>query len=437
VIKRSLSVVSVFGLGYIGCVSLGCLAKAGYKVIGVDINQDKVESVSKGSPTVLEPGLDDLYQDAMNRKLLSATCDVQRAVSESEVILITVGTPSQKNGDLDLSNVHAAIEGIAKSLATVDGYRLVVIRSTVKPGTCELLSKKITEISGKKADIDFSVVANPEFLREGTAINDYCNPPYILIGANTDDAAYMVAQLYSGINAPIINTQLNTAEIIKYVNNSWHALKVAFANEIGAICKSLNINSFELMDLFCKDKILNISPYYLKPGFPYGGACLPKDLSGLVSLSKSAGVTAPLLESNDCHIERAVEIIKELKIDVPIGFIGLSFKQGTDDVRNSPSLIIIKSLIKQGYSVKVYDEKVSKAILFGRNSELIKAELGSVYDVMVDSFDKLIGHAEIIVVAHINPSDIAMLTSLNDRRIIDLVGIKEELLKKKIINSLF
>jgi len=439
-IKKISSSISVFGLGYIGCVTLGCLAKAGYKVIGVDINPNKVEAVNSGNPTVLEPGLDELFEHAFNRKLLYATNDVEKAVSGSEIILITVGTPIQNNGDLDLSHIFNVIEDVAKFLANINSYRLIVIRSTVKPGTCQIVSEKIAEISGKIAEVDFSVVANPEFLREGTAISDYYNPPYILIGSNNGKAASKLELLYSEIDAPVIKIQLRTAEIIKYVNNSWHALKVAFGNEIGSICKVLNVDSHEVMNIFCQDKVLNISSYYLKPGFPYGGACLAKDLSGLVALSSEAKIKVPLLESiktsNDFHIDRAIELIERVDVNIPIGIMGISFKQGTDDVRSSPSIKIIQKLIKHGYKIKVYDETVSKAISSGRNCELIKAELGFIFNILEHDFQSFINYANIFVLAKNDPSYIKKLNILKNIKVIDLVGVKEKILEGKILNSL-
>ena len=427
--KEISSSISVFGLGYIGCVSAACLAQAGYKVVGVDINEEKVDLVSRGIPTIIEPGLDLLLQEGYNRGLISATLDVQKAVADSEIMIITVGTPCQPNGDLDLSHIYAVAEDIGKSLVNVEGHRVIAIRSTVKPNTCNKVSEIIEQHSGKKIDVDFSVVANPEFLREGTAIQDYLNPPYILIGSNDLKGANRVASIYANVNSEIYYVKLKTAEIIKYVNNSWHALKVAFGNEIGSVCKALDVDSHEVMNLFCRDKILNISANYLRPGFAYGGACLPKDLSALIALSREARVSIPLLESidgsNESHIQRALTLIKRYKTDTRIGFLGVSFKTGTDDVRGSPALKIIKNLLENGYDIKVYDDTVSSAIAGKRNVDMLKSQLGNVYNIIVESQKDILEFAEIVVIAKNDPSFELIINAFNGGQVLDLVGMKK------------
>jgi GDP-mannose 6-dehydrogenase len=427
--KEISSSICVFGLGYIGCVSAACLAQSGYKVVGVDINEEKVDLVSRGIPTIIEPGLDLLLQEGFKLGRISATLDVQKAVADSEIMMITVGTPCQPNGDLDLSHIYAVAEDIGKSLVNVQGHRIIAIRSTVKPNTCNKVSEIIEQHSGKKIDVDFSVVANPEFLREGTAIQDYLNPPYILIGSNDLKVAYRVASIYANVNSETYYVKLKTAEIIKYVNNSWHALKVAFGNEIGSVCKALNVDSHEVMDLFCRDKILNISANYLRPGFAYGGACLPKDLSALISLSREAKVSIPLLESidesNESHIQRALTIIKRYKTDTRIGFLGVSFKTGTDDVRGSPALKIIKNLLENGYDIKVYDDTVSSAIVGKRNVDMLKSQLENVYNIIVESQKDILEFAEILVIAKNDPSFELIINAFNGDQVLDLVGMRK------------
>ncbi|HAB37939.1 MAG TPA: GDP-mannose dehydrogenase [Rhodobacteraceae bacterium] len=421
--------ICVFGLGYVGCVGIACLAEAGHKVIGVDINTAKVELVNNGIPTIVEPGLDDLLKKGVECGRVTATSNVDLAVIDSEILFITVGTPCKLNGELDLSHIYSVAESIGKIISQIDEHLVIAIRSTVKPNTCKKVAEIIEIHSGKKCNKDFSVVANPEFLREGTAIQDYFNPPYVLIGASDKAGADEVASIYENVNAEIINVDIKTAEIIKYVNNSWHALKVTFGNEVGSICKALNIDSNEVMDIFCKDIILNISASYLRPGFAYGGACLPKDLSALVALSSEANVSTPLIDnickSNEAHIERALKLIERYKVETNIGFLGVSFKAGTDDLRNSPTLKIIHALIEAGYNVRIYDDTVSFALSTGRNVGLLRDQLGDISKFLVESPKDFLDFAEVVIVAKNEPSFSVILNELIDRHVIDLVGLKE------------
>jgi len=431
--KNKSKSISVFGLGYVGCVGIACLAETGYKVIGIDINKAKVNLVNNGMPTIVEPGLDDLLKKWVECGSVTATSNVDVAVLTSEILIITVGTPCKLNGELDLSRIYGLAESIGKIISQIDEYRVIVIRSTVKPKTCEKVTEIIEQHSGKKCNKDFSLVANPEFLREGTAIKDYFNPPYVLIGASDQVGASKVASIYEKVNAEIINVDIKTAEIIKYINNSWHALKVAFGNEVGSICKALNIDSHEVIDIFCKDTILNISSYYLQPGFAYGGACLPKDLSALVALSKEVNVSTPLLDnvdkSNEAHIERGLKLIKRYKIETNIGFLGVSFKSGTDDLRNSPTLKIIQTLLEVGYNVRIYDDTISLALSTGRNVGLLKDQLGDISKFLVENQREFLDFAEVIVIAKNETSFDMILNKIHDRQIIDLVGLKKNMTK--------
>jgi GDP-mannose 6-dehydrogenase len=426
--KKNSKTVSVFGLGYVGCVSVACLAKAGHRVIGVEVNASKVELINKGVATIVEPGLDDLLKSGVTNGNICATTEAEAAIKESDVILVTVGTPSLPNGELDLSHIYAVAEEAGKALKVMTRFITVAIRSTVKPGTCDIVTGIIEKASGKKTGVDFSVVANPEFLREGTAIADYENPPYILIGSSDEKGADEVAAIYANLGAEILKVKLPSAEIIKYVNNSWHALKVAFGNEVGAICKQLGIESHEVMDLFFKDRVLNISPHYLRPGYAFGGACLPKDLSALASLAKNNGVNAPLLESvrpsNDAHIERAVALIRKHPKSARLGFLGVSFKTGTDDVRNSPTLEVISALRKDGYEIRVFDDYVQLALASGRNAAATRSILGEVESLMVETTDELLNHADVIVVAKNETSFDDVLKKLGTRSIVDLIYLK-------------
>lgn len=420
--------VSVFGLGYVGCVSAACLARAGHNVIGVEVNASKVDLINHGVATIVEPGLDDLLKSGVTNGNIRATTDAEAAIKESDVILVTVGTPSLPNGELDLSHIYDVAEEAGKALKVMTRFITVAIRSTVKPGTCEVVAGIVEKASGKKSGVDFSVVANPEFLREGTAIADYEKPPYILIGANDEKGAEEVAAIYANLGAEVLKVKLPSAEVIKYINNSWHALKVAFGNEVGAICKQLGIESHEVMDLFFRDRVLNISPHYLRPGYAFGGACLPKDLSALVSLAKKNGVSAPLLESvhssNDAHIERAVALIRKYPKSARLGFLGLSFKTGTDDVRNSPTLEVISALRKEGYEIRVFDDYVQLALASGRNAATTRSILGDVESLMVETTDELLEHADVIVVAKKERSFDEVLDELGTRSVVDLIYLK-------------
>lgn len=416
--------VSVFGLGYVGCVSIGCIAASGHKVIGVDVKEEKVDQVNSGVPTIFEPGLDDLMKKSHAEGLICATTSVEYAVANSTVSLVTVGTPSSPNGDLNLTYIYRVAENIGKALKGVDHVHTVAIRSTVKPGTCDKVIDLIEETSGKKVNEDFYVVSNPEFLREGTAIQDYMKPPYVLVGADHQEAFSSFRELYGDLEAEIYEVSLKTVEVIKYINNSWHALKVAFGNEVGAVCKELGIDSQEVMRLFVKDTSLNISSNYLRPGFAYGGSCLPKDLSGFLNLASSVNVSSSLLEgvgkSNKEHINRAIDLIK-LKGEKKLSFYGATFKEGTDDVRNSPSLEVINALLKEGYDVKVFDRDVNLAISEGRNLATLKYILGDVAELLVDNLQDLENHSPCMIIAKSTPEIKDYLASNDNREVLDLV----------------
>ncbi|MDD5558631.1 nucleotide sugar dehydrogenase [Candidatus Methylomirabilis sp.] len=416
--------VNVVGLGYVGCVSVACLAQAGHRVIGVDVDASKVALIQSGIPTIVEPSLDELMMEAHSRGTLSATSDLEWAVTQSDVSVVTVGTPSRLNGDLDLTHIYSVAEKIGHGLQKSQRYHAIAIRSTIKPGTCATVIEIVERSSGKRHGSDFSVVANPEFLREGSAINDYLNPPYVLLGADDARGAEAVASIYAGVNAKTMCVGITTAEIIKYVNNSWHALKVTFANEVGSICKALSIDSQEVMDIFVRDQVLNISPNYLRPGFAFGGSCLPKDLAALAALARSTGTDAPILQSiavsNDYHIQRAIDLIKK-QSQKRVGFLGLSFKAGTDDVRNSPALKIAAALLRDGYDIRIFDEAVHFSLSSGRSTASLRASLGHVAELLVATPEELLAHAEFVVVAKKDQSFEQILLGLNGRPLIDLV----------------
>ncbi len=307
--------ISIFGLGYVGCVSLGCLAQNGHKLIGVDVNSTKVNQINNGKATIIEKDIDEIIKDQRNRGNIRATDNYQNAIFESELSFIAVGTPSTVNGHLNLDYVYSVAEQFAESLQNKDSFHTIVIRSTILPGTCDRFAEIIEENSNKKRNIDFAIVDNPEFLREGSAVYDYYHPPLTLIGSDKKEAAELVASLYEDLPSEIIITELKVAEIMKYVNNTFHALKISFANEVGNICMALGIDSHKVMDIFIKDKKLNLSPYYFKPGFAYGGSCLPKDLKGFQTLAHDYYVNVPVIESIDktnfLQIQRAINLIEE------------------------------------------------------------------------------------------------------------------------------
>jgi len=426
-----MSSIAIVGLGYVGCVSIGCIASSGKRVFGIDVDDTKIKSVQNGIATVTEPKLDELIKTGLKKNLISVSTDNSEAYKQSRIIIITVGTPRKEDGELDLSYIFDVARDLANHLKNNESIhkKLVVIRSTIKPGTCHEVEKIISQISGKKIGVDFSVLSNPEFLREGTAVDDYFNPPYVLIGSDDHDAIDELSVIYEKVNAEIIKTDVNAAEIIKYVNNSWHALKVAFGNEIGTICKSLNISSDNVIDLFLKDTVLNISSHYLRPGFAYGGACLPKDLSALVALGREKKISIPLLESvsvsNNRHIERAISFIKsKYQKGSKIGVLGISFKSGTDDLRSSPALIIIDALNRQGYELKIFDSVVYKALSENRNSELLRQCLGYAENLLVSNKEDIIQNSEVLVVTNNSKENKEILNEAN-LPIIDLVHVKD------------
>jgi len=324
--------ISIFGLGYVGCVGVGCLSKLGHSVIGVDINSDKICLINQGKSPVIEKGLSELIKEGLDKNLISATLKYEYAVLNSGISFITVGTPSDINGHLDISHIFAVAKQIAEVLKKKESFHVIVIRSTVNPGTNVEIGKLVEKISGRVKNKDFAVASNPEFLREGVALEDFFNPPYTLIASESKKALEILHELYKDIKGEIVEVDVSVAEIIKFVNNSFHALKISFANEIGRVCKKLNIDSAKVMEIFCKDEKLNLSPYYFKPGFAYGGSCLPKDLKALNLLAHDKYTQIPVLssidKSNEVHIKQAFDIMVS-KGKKKIGFLGLSFKQGT------------------------------------------------------------------------------------------------------------
>lgn len=419
--------ISIFGLGYVGCVGMGCLAARGHNVVGVDVSEEKINLINSGMPTIVEKDIDHLIADAHNAGKIRATKDYMDAVKSTDISFLCVGTPSADNGHLNLEYIFQTAREIGEALKDKNGFHIIVIRSTVFPGTNAKVTRIISEISGKKADEDFAVVSNPEFLREGTAVHDYMNPPLTVLGSSCHTAIDTLKNLYSETNAPIEVVAINVAEMIKYVNNSYHALKVVFANEVGAICAASGIDSHEVMRIFCMDKQLNISPYYFKPGFAYGGSCLPKDLRGLKTLAHDLYLDTPVLnvidESNSKHIARCVMEIEKSRCR-KIGFLGLSFKAGTDDMRNSPIVNVIEYLHGKGYEIEIFDKNVSLSRLIGKNKSVISEKLPHLDKMLKDDLQAVCNNAELLVISN-KDEQFKTLQLRPDQQIFDLVRIKE------------
>lgn len=391
--------INIFGLGYVGCVSAACLAKNNHKVTGIDVDPVKVQIINQGKSPIVEEGLDELINKTVSSGFLKAT---NTEIPDADISIICVGTPSNDNGSLDLRYIKQVACDIGKYLKGLNHYHVVVNRSTILPGSIENIVIPILEKeSGKKLGEDFGVCMNPEFMREGTSIYDYYNPPFTLIGSNDEKSAKLVAQLYENIEAPLYFTNIKVAEMVKYASNTFHALKVTFANEIGNICKKLQIDSHEVMDIFSKDNKLNISNYYLKPGFSFGGSCLPKDLRAITYKARELDLDTPLLNSlmmsNKQQVENAFNLISKLD-KKNIGFAGLSFKAGTDDLRESPIVELIEKLIGKGFNVSIFDREVSLAKLFGSNKRYIETVIPHVSSLMKNSIDEMIKDSEIIVI---------------------------------------
>jgi len=423
--------ISILGLGYVGCVSAACLADQGHEVIGVDVSSLKVEMINQSQSPIVENGLAELISKNVMLGRLSATTSVEEAIGKTEVSLICVGTPSVDNGSLDLTYVRRVSERIGKALAQHHNHRhTVILRSTVLPGTTEdVVIPILEETTGGKAGLDFGIVYNPEFLREGTSIYDFHNPPYILIGSLDQQSAEVAASLYGNIDAPVQFTTFKVAEMVKYANNAFHATKVVFANEIGNLCKANGIDSHEVMNIFCMDDKLNLSPYYLKPGFAFGGSCLPKDLRAILYQARRLDLKLPLLESllpsNQQQIQVALNMIKQTG-SKKVGVLGFSFKAGTDDLRESPMVLLIEHLIGKGYQVRVYDRYVSLAQLQGANKAYIEKEIPHITNLIVDSIESLLAECEVVVIGNKAP-EFAQVPQMVGKNhiVIELVRISE------------
>ena len=417
--------VSVFGLGYVGSVSAASFAADGHTVVGVDVNPDKVASLNEGRSPIVEQGLDELIRDNAANGRLRATTSTKEAVDATDLSLICVGTPSRRNGSLDLSYLERVCEQIGEALADKPSSHVVVVRSTVLPGTThEVVIPAIERTSRKKYGSGFGVTVNPEFLREGTAIKDFRQPPMTLVGHNYKSDAQPTEALYSKVEAPLVNTSIRTAEMIKYASNTWHALKVCFANEVGNLCKRLDIDSHEVMDIFCRDEKLNLSSYYMKPGFAFGGSCLPKDVRAMQYRAKEVDLDMPVIQSilgsNQLQIRHAIDMVVETG-KKRVGLLGFSFKAGTDDLRESPIVILAEALLGKGYSLRIYDRNVSIARLTGANKEYINKQIPHLSALLSESIDDVVDQSDVIVVGNGSPEFAeALKRTRPDQTVIDL-----------------
>lgn len=423
--------VAVFGLGYVGCVTAACLARRGHDVVGVDISDLKVEMIQAGSSPVLERGLNELVAEVVAEGRLRATKDAREAVLGTDVSLICVGTPSAPNGSLDTGALERVLDKIGEALPDVEGRHTVVVRSTTLPGTAEgLVRPRLEQASGRRAGADFGLATNPEFLREGSSLVDFENPPKTVIGQFDEASGEVVAALYEGISAPLFRVRPGVAELVKYVDNAFHALKITFANEIGTVARAFGLDSHEVMEIFCSDTKLNISPAYLKPGFSFGGSCLPKDLRALLYSAKRADADLPLLASilpsNELHLRRVADAILATGRR-RVGFFGLSFKPGTDDLRESPLVELAERLLGKGLDLRIYDAAVSMSKLVGANKEYIEERIPHLSSLLAESPAEVIDHAEVLVVGAAAPETVTELqgAELNGRVLVDLARLPD------------
>lgn len=419
--------ISVFGLGYVGCVTAACLARDGHRVLGVDVNLHKVNLINSGESPLVEPGLKELIAAGVQSRHLSAGDDAEKAIIASDLSLICVGTPSHENGSLDLGYVKSVCGQIGTALAHKRQYHVVVIRSTVLPGTVEgQLIPILEQNSGLKAGKDFGVCMNPEFLREGTALQDYYSPSFIVIGEMDACSGEMVQAMYAGVQAPKIRTTIKNAEMVKYACNAFHALKITFANEIGQICKRLDTDGQEVMDILVQDQQLNISAAYLRPGFAFGGSCLPKDVRALTyrarQLDAECNILNAILPSNQKQIALAVRMVERTGLK-RVGILGLSFKPNTDDLRESPATVLAETLIGRGYQVHIFDDQVLLSQLIGSNKAFIEKELPHIASIMCDTLEELAAASDVVVVTHGGKAFDKVAELLSEHHVlIDLVG---------------
>jgi nucleotide sugar dehydrogenase len=419
--------ISVFGMGYVGSVSAACFAHVGHKVIGVDVSPLKVEMMASGRTPIIEARMSELVEEGHRSGLLQATTKADEAVRNSDISFVCVGTPSMRSGKLDLAYVERVVHEIGVALKQKNSFHVVVLRSTVLPGTTEsLVIPTLEKASGRRAGTDFAVCYNPEFMREGSAVADFLQPPYTVLGAQDPQHLTALQELYKTVSAPVFETKIPVAEMVKYVCNAFHAVKIGFANEVGTLCKSLGVDTEAVTRIYTSDTKLNISPAYLSPGFAFGGSCLPKDLRAISHRAKELDVTLPLLESilpsNVLHIDRAVEAVLRTN-KKKIAFLGLSFKPGTDDLRESPQVQMIKRLLGEGCQVRVWDRDVSLGRLAGSNRQYIEEVIPHIGSLLSSDLEEVVRSGEVVVIAtKIDKTQLAARMR-PDQSVIDLVNL--------------
>ena len=421
--------ISIFGLGYVGAVSMACLARDGHEVVGVDLDPVKLGLIRSGRSPIVEEGIQELTAEVVGSGRVRVTDDVAGAVQATDLSFICVGTPSSANGSQDLSAVARVSEQIGAALKDKPGYHAVVMRSTIEPGSMDSVVRAgLESTSGKRADRDFGLGFQPEFLREGSSIKDYDNPPFTVIGTEDERLAGMLREVFGHLQCEFVVTSVGVAELLKYACNAFHAVKITFANEIGRLSRSVGVDSREVMDLVCRDKRLNISTAYLKPGFAFGGSCLPKDLRALTYLGKMKDVTTPMLGnvmgSNRAHIDHALELVMRTG-KRKVGMIGLSFKAGTDDLRESPLVAVAERLIGKGYDLRIYDPEVNLSRLLGANKRYIEHSIPHIGNLMSQDCAEVVAHGEVVLLGLLNAETRAALDQnlRPDQRVVDLAGL--------------
>jgi len=422
--------ISIFGLGYVGAVSCACLPELGHEVIGVDTNPLKVRMINDGQSPVVEEGINELIACAVQAGRLSATEDLEAAIMGSEVSLISVATPSKPNYEPDLTAVDAVIESIGRVLAKKPGAHTVVLRSTVAPGTTQdRLQPLLERAAGRKVGDRLSLVFNPEFLREGSSVKDFHQPPQTVIGSVDPEGYAVLEAMYQGLPGAFVRTDCKVAESVKYLCNVFHAMKIVFANEAGSVLKACGLDGREVMKIFCQDTQLNISPAYLRPGFAFGGSCLPKEVKGFLTLARDRDVAVPavagLLDSNEAHVKTAYRLIAR-DGRRRVALFGLAFKPGTDDMRDSPLVALAEQLLGKGFEMRIFDRNVKLSRLLGKNKEFVEREIPHLDRLLLDSPEAVLDQAEIIVIGHADAeARKAIVSRAKDKRIVDLSGYAE------------
>jgi len=421
--------ISIFGLGYVGAVSMACLARDGHEVVGVDLDPLKLELIRSGRSPIVEEGIQELTAEVVKSGRVTVTDDVAAAVRATDLSFICVGTPSSPNGSQDLSAVRRVSEQIGAVLMHKPGYHTVIMRSTIQPGSmASVVQAGLESASGKRANFDFGLGFQPEFLREGSSIKDYDNPPFTVIGTEDERAAHVLREVFGHLRCEFLVTSVGVAEMLKYACNAFHAVKITFANEVGRLARSVGVDGRAVMDLVCRDTRLNISPVYMKPGFAFGGSCLPKDLRALTYVGKQNDVTTPMLGnvmgSNRAHIDHALDLVA-LSGKRKIGMVGLSFKPGTDDLRESPLVTVAERLIGKGYDLRIFDPDVHLSRLLGANKRYIEQSIPHIGNLMSGDCAAVIDHAEVLIVGLASRELVPVIVgrARPGQIVVDLVGL--------------